>query len=262
MRQKIKSILGSIPVIGNAALKVLKSMLDYNLVNISQIQEVTIPPYIDSKASRERNEFYSCFENVFRGDESLISKRQSAYLKYIHNNPGCSEGSYFLDIGCGRGEFLKLLINSGIAAKGIELNKIECEKLNSQGIAVELIDANSYLESITNNSLIGISAFQVIEHLAFDYFENFLDLASKKIKKNGVIILETINPKCSLALSNFYIDPTHIRPYPFELVKFMMEWYGIKDIVSVFSSPCPPELQIKTNVLHNYMDYSLIGWKR
>lgn len=222
--------------------------------------EITPLPYINNlKSDNSKDSFYMHFENVFRGNEILISERQKTYLKYIY--PLKFNSKYFLDIGCGRGEFLKLLIETGINAKGIEINKIEYEMLTAQGLNVNLEDAITYLSSIEDDSLTGVSAFQIIEHLTFQEFERFIELCYRKVFNNGIIIIETINPKCSLALSNFYIDPTHIRPYPFELSKFMLEWYGFKDIIVIFSSPCRKRQKNSINQ-QNYMDYSVIGYKR
>lgn len=263
MRQRIKNLVEKLPL-GYTVLKgwrKTKIALESNFeINMSQVHEVKTLPYNISQLNISKDNFYSSFENVFRGSESVISKRQAVYLKYIQIS---SEGGRcFLDIGCGRGEFLKLLIDENISVKGIELNKMEYNRLSSKGFNIELTDANTYLEKAEEGSLLGISAFQVIEHLAFDYLDRLLSLAYKKIYNNGVIILETVNPKCTMALSNFYIDPTHLRPYSLELIKFMLEWHGFKDIVAVFSSPCPKELWVRDNIQNNYMDYALIGWKR
>jgi O-antigen chain-terminating methyltransferase len=80
---------------------------------------------------------------------------------------------------------------------------------------------------------------------------------------NGIIIIETINPKCSYTLNNFfYLDPSHIRPYSPDLLQFILEWYGFSDIKIIYSSPCPEEFRLKTFPEHNYMDYAVIGWKK
>lgn len=46
---------------------------------------------------------YFAFEDIYRGDEGLIRRRQQEYLQYYRGRDNV------LDVGCGRGEFLELL---------------------------------------------------------------------------------------------------------------------------------------------------------
>lgn len=269
MLRRIKKYIEKIPLLGYLSIRIWQrikqssmfTILYENLSSISHVYEISIPPYTANSSNNSSEMFYLDFENVFRGDESLISKRQSIYLKHINKYKKLSDGKFFLDIGCGRGEFLKLLSQYKISAKGIETNRVEYENLRTSGFNVELNDANSYLSTIGDNTLSGISVLQVIEHMDFEYLQRFLELTFKKIDREGIIILETVNPKCSLALSNFYIDPTHMRPYPYELIKFLLERHGFKNIRCIFSSPSPKPLRVNNIPESNYMDYALVGWK-
>ncbi|HYT31144.1 MAG TPA: methionine biosynthesis protein MetW, partial [Thermoanaerobaculia bacterium] len=62
---------------------------------------------------------YSLFEERFRGSPEEIAKGQEGYLLELKEIPGP-----VLDVGCGRGELLRLLLDSGIAASGVEINPI------------------------------------------------------------------------------------------------------------------------------------------
>jgi len=223
------------------------------------------PPYVAGRVNDMENEdrFYLNFENIFRGSESNIEKRQKLYTPYVMDAfNSAKDGRYFLDMGCGRGEFLKILKEKGIPYKGIEINRTEYEHLKRCGFDVEFIDANTLLEGIDDNSLIGISCFHVVEHLQPDYMKRFLKYAHHKIARNGVIVIETVNPKCPISFGSFYLDLTHIRPYPPELLKFLLEWYGFKEIKTIFSSPCFEDFRVKNIRESNYMDYAVVGWKR
>jgi len=208
--------------------------------------------------------FYFAFGNIFRGTEAEIEQKQRLYLPFILETLNLVEdkGRYFLDAGCGRGEFMRILKEADIPVKGVTINRAEYDYLKGLGLDVEMKDVNTFLEQIEDNTLIGISGFQIVEHLTQGYLKRFLELAIKKISFNGVIILETVNTKCSVALSNFYLDLSHIRPCPPELLKFLLEWHGFRDMKIIYSTLCPEEFRSKTLPEHNYMDYAVVGWKR
>src|SRR5581483_984455 len=90
---------------------------------------------------------YGRFAERFRGDESYVKAGQQFYLPYFE---GCRN---VLDIGCGRGEFLKMMRDAGIPAKGIELGPESVAFCKSEGLDVELADAFTYLASLPEESL-------------------------------------------------------------------------------------------------------------
>lgn len=232
-------------------------------VTLDPIMVVDSPSYGKREERSEPGEFYLEFENVFRGSESVICDRLTKYLEFIINIDRSSvDGHDFLDIGCGRGEFLKLLRENNVPAKGLEINEREYNILKGHKYNVLLRDANSYLDEVGDSSLRGISAFQVIEHFNYEYLNRFIQLSLKKIRSKGIIILETVNPKCTFTLGHtFYIDPTHLRPYSPEFLKYLLEWYGFNDIKIIYSSPCPIEFRKNGSLDCNYMDYGAVGYK-
>jgi len=237
-------------------------------ISLEENVVIKAKPYYDAVSlpkddiSREdENALYLSFENVFRGSESEVCKRQENYASYSREAYE-KTGKYFLDVGCGRGEFLKILNKYSVQAKGLDLNSLSCDNLKIQGFDVECVDVNTYLEGLCDNTLSGISAFQLIEHLKQDDLKKFIALALKKTAQDGVIIIETVNTKCISSSSNFYLDMSHKKPLPAELMKFLLEWYNFKDIQILYSSPCIEELRVKRLIEYNYMDYAVIGWKR
>jgi SAM-dependent methyltransferase len=204
--------------------------------------------------------FYYALENLFRGDPTEIAKRQAIYMPYIEEMNNQSKGAYFLDLGCGRGEFLGLLSKHGIAAKGIDTNQLTINMLERQGLDVLRSDALEFLAGIDDGILKGITMFQVIEHLDYEYIKSILALAFKKISYEGVIILESVNPYCVLGIGAFYLDPTHLKPFPPDLMKFLLEWNGFNEVGIVYSDPIPKSLR-SDHLIMNYRTYAVIGKK-
>jgi len=55
----------------------------------------------------------------------------------------------------------------------------------------------------------------------------FVRLAGAKLGRNGVLAVETPNPAClAILATHFYLDPTHTRPVPHQLLSFYMEESG------------------------------------
>lgn len=201
--------------------------------------------------------YYSLFESTFYNHE-VVLKKQAVYLEYI---PSINNKDFLhLDIGCGRGEFLTLLKNNGFESMGIDINNLEVQELKKQHFNVEHIDMIKYLKT-TNKIFSSISALQVIEHIDYDTLKKFIALAYEKLETNGVIILETINPHNKVAFNSFYMDETHKRPLPPEMVAFMLQYMGFKNIKFRYTSPMPSEFVSKEYDNINYHDYAVIGYK-
>jgi len=212
-----------------------------------------------TQKGQDKDVFFYLFENVFRGEQKDIKERQRYYLKYVLEIAKNTQGEIFLDAGCGRGEFLELLQENNIPYLGIEINEFETNFLKQKGLNVKNSDILEYLSN-TNKNLMGISCFQVIEHLDITYLKKFIELAYKRIAEHGIIILESVNPHCPFALSRFYVDLTHIRPYPPETIKFLLEWYGFREVKIIFSAPVAENIRSR-ELCMNYQDYAVIGKK-
>ena len=142
---------------------------------------------------------YVGFEEAFRGDRAEIRTRQRAYLDSFQ---GASD---VLDVGCGRGEFLELLREQQISARGIDANGEMIEQCRERGLEATQADALGYLEALPDESLGGLFAAQVVEHLPASYLMRLLEVAHQKLCPQSTMLLETINPACWMAFFSAYI---------------------------------------------------------
>jgi len=241
-------------------LNFLRNDLSFRYTEPEKFKVLNLDGFLKRELKDKNLDFYVLFEEVFRGEE--IKERISKYLSYIKESfTKIGDNSVFLDFGCGRGELMELLKENEIPVIGVEINEEYVSLLRKKGYNVHHGDGIEYLKNLPDNSLLGISAIHVIEHLEFERQKEFIELSYRKIKPEGLLIIETPNPKCSVALANFYIDFTHIRPCPYEFLCFLFEYAGFKDIKLILSSPVDRAFRTG-NPFGDYMDYAILGFKR
>jgi SAM-dependent methyltransferase len=177
---------------------------------------------------------YPAFEGAFRGAEADIAARLSDYVRIFESSRDV------LDVGCGRGEFLELLQARGIAARGIDLNYEMVEICRAHGLDVSHGDVLSYLKTLPDESLGGLFAAQVVEHLTPDYLLGFLNEAQRVLRPGAPLVLETINVACWYAFFQSYIrDITHARPLHPDTLQYLVTASGFTDATIDFRVPVP-----------------------
>ncbi len=215
--------------------------------------------------------FYVAFEEKFRGSREDIFNRLKIYLPLIEQAKVGTSDSAILDVGCGRGEWLELLGESGYTARGLDINRVMIEQCLSRGFEVIESDVISYLQSLEDNSLGAITGFHIIEHLPFETLMTLFAEAIRVIKPGGLVIFETPNPENILVGScNFYIDPTHRNPLPSSTIEFLAESQGLERVkiiklhpYSDISIPSDSDLAERFNeYFYGAQDYAVIGYKK
>jgi O-antigen chain-terminating methyltransferase len=169
-----------------------------------------------------------------RGPTEVVRERQRVYVDDFR------AAAPVLDVGCGRGEFLGLLREAGIEARGVDADADMVAYARGEGLDVEQADALAYLESLSDGSLGGIFCAQVVEHLPPPALVRFLELAHAKLRDGGLLIAETINPVSPLALRNYFADLTHAQPLVPETLALLARHAGFDDVETRFANE-PPE---------------------
>jgi O-antigen chain-terminating methyltransferase len=230
---------------------------------------------------------YVAFEDRFRGSDDEIREKLRAYV------PLFADATDVLDVGCGRGEFLALLAAAGISARGVDTNAEMVAAACDRGLNVVHADALAYLESLPDESLGGLMASQVVEHLTPAYLTRLLAMAFQKLRPSAPIVVETINPACWLAFFSSYIrDFTHAQPIHPETLQYLLQASGFGRARIQYSQPVPEHIKMQpvdaaalaasgaqaaaiadmartlnanaailNNLLFSYYDYAAIGYR-
>jgi O-antigen chain-terminating methyltransferase len=182
---------------------------------------------------------YFAFEARMRGSRDVVRERQSVYVGDFR------EAAPVLDLGCGRGEFLELLREAGVEARGIDIDPDMVEQCRADGLAVEVGDVLAYLASLDDGTLGGIFAAHVFEHLKPSVLFRLLELAATKLRSGGLLVAETPNPLSLYALANFSSDLSHEQPLHPATLEFLVRQAGFREAKVRFLGPMPERERLR-----------------
>ncbi len=91
-----------------------------------------------------------------------------------------------LDVGCGRGGFMRRMMSDGVTCKGVDLSNIMVDECKLQGLDAECIDVSQ----IDGKYDAIVAIFDVLNFLDKDALLKFLDAIAEKLDDNGVFIAD------------------------------------------------------------------------
>jgi O-antigen chain-terminating methyltransferase len=176
--------------------------------------------------------FYFLLEERHRGARADIKQRLTVYrqdFEAARTRLKCS--GPVIDIGCGRGEFLEVLSEDGFQVLGVDQNNLQLDAARRQGLPVLHEDAQTYLASLADDSVLAVSGIHIAEHIPFQALTALIQDIARVLKPGGLLLLETPNPRnLNVGANTFHLDPTHIKPLPMEVLQILFETCGFVNI--------------------------------
>ncbi len=202
--------------------------------------------------SRKTNDVdinYFLFNDIYGGTDEEIRNNLMQHIKYFQ---GCKN---VLDIGSGRGIFLDLLKENSIGGYGVDANEDLVSYCTRKNLKVEKDDAISHLEKLSDRSLDGIFAAHVIEHLSIKTISDLIRLCYRKLHYGSYAIFVMPNIlNITVSSNTFYVDPTHITHVHPNVIKFLMNSSGFRELEEKYYYPIPEEYKMKQILLNNTYD--------
>lgn len=178
---------------------------------------------------------YETFEGRFR-PEQAVREHQRRYVEILEGR------TRVVDVGCGRGELVEMLNAAGSDAYGVELEADFVALAAERGVPVRQGDGIAHVEALAAESIDGVVASHVVEHLEPQDVLRLVAGAHEALAPGGVLILETPNPESLVAGSiNFHRDLTHRRPIHPDTLAFVCQSAGFREVEILRLSPVPDQ---------------------
>ena len=169
------------------------------------------------RVSRLESDYYA-----FMGyDRDRARAALAHYAQFFPTGP-------VLELACGRGEFLDLLREAGVPARGVDLDEGMVERATAAGHDVLLGDAIERLEQVEPGSLGGVFCAHFLEHLEPTDVARVYVAAARALRPGGAFVAVVPSAgSLSVLGHDFWRDPTHVRFYDPMLLAFFAGQAGL-----------------------------------
>jgi SAM-dependent methyltransferase len=159
-------------------------------------------------------------------NEDEVRAVQRGYLRHFAGAPRV------LDLGCGRGTFLGLLREAGIVGIGVDRDPAPARAAGHEvvgGEAEEVLAA----AAARGERFDGVFASHLVEHLPPERVPALVEGIAAVLGPGGRAVLVTPNVRNLVVLTEtFWLDPTHVRPWPRLLIERLGAAAGLRVIAS------------------------------
>lgn len=187
--------------------------------------------------------------DVFRGDEAEIAHRLDRYL------PELRVSEPVLDLGCGRGELLLLLRETGVAASGVEGDPALAAAAGRRGLEVRCGDVLEVVRTLPDGSRGAVTALHLMEHLGPATLLALLAEVWRVLRPGGLLVAECPNPgTLRVGANEFWRDPTHLRPLPAETLALFLRATGFEVEDPELLHPFPAEQRLSSGAVAGEAD--------
>jgi SAM-dependent methyltransferase len=163
---------------------------------------------------------------IYNEKRAPVTDYPRRLTRHLFQRFNLKKSDQLLEIGCGRGDFLRAFHDIGLKCSGIDLEKNSAAL--SPGLEIKQCD-------ITKDRLpFGNLSFDVVYHKSF--IEHLHDPAplmeetGRVLKKGGQLIFLT--PDWKSVMDIFYEDFTHRRPYTPLAIKDLLAMWDFNDIIT------------------------------
>jgi SAM-dependent methyltransferase len=184
-------------------------------------------------------------------------RRERLYGTYASDHAGCANGPAaaliyrrdirpalplpalgpVLDIGCGQGELVRLLLADGYDAEGVDVSPEQVEVAKAAG--VDRVHAGDYRAVLDARAgqLGAVTATDVLEHLTKDEILAGFDQAARALVPGGVFVARVPNAVSPFGGHIRYGDFTHESWFTAASVRQLAAAAGFRSVAVV---SCPP----------------------
>lgn len=163
-------------------------------------------------------------EVVYNEQDKPLTNYPASLARYLFERYKIKQGQKFLDIGCGRGEFLRGFIDCGVLGHGVDRSPAAekyCPEADLRAVDFEnekLPYPNNYFDVIYSKS--------VVEHF---YYPEKLFLEMYRVLKPGGLAI-TLCPDWEFNYKIYFEDYTHRTPFMQSSLRDIQLIHGFENI--------------------------------
>ena len=183
--------------------------------------------------------FYEAYNAEYYSERitNKSKKHMMKYMKFLRKGSSLK----MLDIGCGRGYYVRDALEEGINAYGIDVSTHALE--NALAEVKDRITFGSITEIPFGDEEFDVmTAFDVIEHIHPKDTLNMMEEIRSLLKSDGIIIITTPNSN----FGSWVFDLTHINVRPPKFWKLIFEEHNFK--VQMFYVPSFLKYYMKNHI--------------
>jgi SAM-dependent methyltransferase len=171
---------------------------------------------------------HTALESRRRGSADEIAGRLGEHADRF------AESGPVVDLGCGRGELLRVLRERGIPARGVETNADAARQCREAGLDVAEGDLVDFLRAQAEGSLGGVFSARAVEHLPPPALAAMLAESHRALRPGGLLLLEA-----------FHRDPTREGTLHPEMLSFLVAAAGFPEVRVEMRAPVPAADQLR-----------------
>lgn len=162
---------------------------------------------------------------VYNEQDRPLTEYPDKLARYLFNRYGLKPGQQFLDIGCGRGEFLRGFISCGVQGYGVDRSRA-AEKYCPGLVELKTADMEKDGLPFADNFFDVVYSKSVIEH--FHYPEKLVEEMYRILKPGGLAI--TLCPDWEFNYRIYFEDYTHRTPFMQASLRDIQLMHGFENV--------------------------------
>ncbi len=170
---------------------------------------------------------------VYNEKDRPLTKYPKQLTGYLFERYKIASGSKLLDVGCGRGEFLKGFIEYGVLGYAVDQSSISKKYCPEAELRISDIENEGI--PFPDNFFDTVYSKSVIEH--FHYPERFVKEIYRVLKPGGLVI--TLCPSWEYNNKIYFEDYTHRTPFMMTSLKDIYTIHNFQDVKVEFFRQLP-----------------------
>jgi len=149
---------------------------------------------------------YADFSTAALGDDESDG-RLAGYVERLRDHHPV------VDLGCGRGDLLRLLGEAGVPASGVDANPVLVARAQAAGLDAVADDAFVHLAGRPDISAGAVALLGVVDYLPAADAGRLLAAVRRVVRPGGMVVIETPDPDVRDGMAALWRDPARVRLY-------------------------------------------------